>query len=276
VGPRTTHPASGKLFCSTPQDPTSSSRPHSQMRIQMPHSKTHPVRRALAVLLISLPGCSSDLLLPNGPAAGQIVSDVTVVEGGVQDGPVGETLAPLIVKVLTESDEPAEGVQVTFGLVDPAAGSLSPTFATTDGSGLAVASWTLGTVPGSYVAVARIVTAEGADSIEFHATAHPGAPDTMTALPPLNQPGAREQAVRDAPRVRVVDRFGNPVPGTPVAWQVIAGEGRVSGAITSTDAEGLATVEWVLGNRIGIHKLTASVEQSSTGSPAVFEARVLF
>jgi hypothetical protein len=61
-----------------------------------------------------------------------------------------------------------------------------------------------------------------------------------------------------------------------VAWQVIAGGGRVSGTISSTDGEGMATVEWILGNRIGVHKLTASVEQSSTGSPTVFEARVLF
>jgi hypothetical protein len=180
------------------------------------------------------------------------------------------------VKVLTESEEPAEGVQVSFELGDPAAGSLSPAFATTNDGGEAVASWTLGTVPGSYVAVARIATAQGSDSIEFHATAHPAAPDTLTALPPLNQPGAREQAVGEPPQVRVVDRYGNPVPGIPVAWQVIAGEGRVGSSITSTDAAGMATVEWTLGNRIGVHKLTASVEQSSAGSPATFTASVLF
>jgi hypothetical protein len=180
------------------------------------------------------------------------------------------------VKVLTETEEPAAGVQVVFALADPAIGSLSPALATTDEAGEALASWTLGTVPGSYVAVARITTPEGTDSIQFHATARPGAPDTLTALPPLDQPGGREQAVRDPPRVRVVDRFGNAVPDIPVAWQVIAGEGRVGSAITSTDAEGTASVEWILGNRMGVHKLTASVEQSSTGSPATFTARVLF
>jgi hypothetical protein len=274
---RPTHPGWGSLFCCTPLNPTPSSRRHSQMRMRMPHSKTFPVRRALAVLLISLPGCGSDLLLPNGPPGGQIVSQVTMVNGDGQQGPVGEVLDSLLkVRVLTESEAPAEGVQVTFGLADPAAGSLSPALAITNAAGEAVASWTLGTVPGSYVAFARIGTAEGSDSIEFHATAHPAAPDTLTALPPLDQPGVREKAVRDPPRVRVVDRFGNPVPGIPVAWQVIAGEGRVGSAITSSDAEGLATVEWILGNRLGVHKLTASVEQSSTGSPATFTARVLF
>jgi hypothetical protein len=278
VGPRATDPGSAQLFCSTPLDPTPSSRHHSQTCIRMPHSKTFPVRRAFAVLLISLPGCSSDLLLPNDPPPAQVVGQITMVTGDGQDGVVGGVLdLPLKVKVLTESEEPVEGVQVTFALTDPAAGSVNPPLAFTDGAGEAVASWTLGTVAGAYVAVARISTAEGTDkSIEFHATAHAGAPDTLTALPPQNQPGAREQPVTNAPRVLVVDRFGNPVPGIPVAWQVIAGGGSVSGAITSTNGEGLATVEWILGNRIGVHKLTASVEQSSSGSPAVFEARVLF
>jgi len=263
------------LHC-TPLRPDPSSRHHSPMRMRMPHLNPFPVRLALAVLLISLPGCGSDLLLPEGPP-GQLVSEVTMVNGDAQEGPVGGVLAlPLKVKVLTASEEPAEGVQVTFQLADAAAGSLSPPVATTSPEGEAVASWTLGSVPGAYVAVARIATAEGTDSIEFHATARPGAPDTLTPLPPLDQPGAREQVVRDSPQVRVVDRFGNPVPGIPVAWQVIAGEGRVGSAITSTDGEGMATVEWTLGNRMGVHKLTASVEQSSTGSPATFTARVLF
>lgn len=272
---RPTDSGPGRLFCCTPLNPTH--RVGTTPRcMRMLHLTPFSVRHALAVLLISLPGCGSDLLLPEG-SPGQLVSEVTMVNGDAQQGPVGGVLdLPLKVKVLTESEEPAEGVQVTFQLADPAAGSLSPALATTNPAGEAVASWTLGTVPGSYVAVARIATAEGTDSIEFHATAHPAAPDTVTALPPLDQPGAREQAVRDPPKVRVVDRFGNPVPGVPVAWQVIAGEGRVGSAITSTDGEGLATVEWILGNRMGVHKLTASVEQSSTGSPATFTARVLF
>jgi hypothetical protein len=275
MGTRPTHRGPDWVFCCTPLSPAPSSRHYSQMRIRMFHSKTFPMRRALAVLLISLPGCGDDLLLPEGPA-GQPVSEVTMVNGDDQQGPVGGVLAlPLQVKVLTEGGEPAQGVRVIFELGDPAAGSLSPPFATTNDEGEAVASWTLGTVPGSYVAVARVATAEGT-AIEFHATAHPAAPDTLTAIPPLDQPGAREQAVRDSPQVRVVDRFGNPVPGIPVAWQVIAGEGQVGNPITSTDADGRATVDWILGNRLGVHKLTASVEQSSTGSPATFTARVLF
>jgi hypothetical protein len=75
--------------------------------------------------------------------------------------------------------------------------------------------------------------------------------------------------------VRVVDRFGNPVPDVAVAWQVIAGEGTVTSPITTTDAEGKTGVDWTLGNRIGVHKLTAAIE-SATGSPVTFTAVVYF
>jgi hypothetical protein len=65
------------------------------------------------------------------------------------------------------------------------------------------------------------------------------------------------------------------VPDVPVAWQVTAGEGQTSEPITRTAADGTATVEWTLGDRVGVHKLTATIEQAS-GSPATFTATVLF
>jgi hypothetical protein len=55
----------------------------------------------------------------------------------------------------------------------------------------------------------------------------------------------------------------------------MAGEGRVGSPITTTDAAGKASVDWTLGNRIGVHKLTAAIE-SAHGSPVTFTATVLF
>jgi hypothetical protein len=60
-----------------------------------------------------------------------------------------------------------------------------------------------------------------------------------------------------------------------VAWQVTAGEGTVSEPISTTDAEGNASVAWTLGNRIGVHKLTAAIG-NVTGSPVIFTANVFF
>jgi hypothetical protein len=243
----------------------------------MPHTMTLSVRRAFAVVLLGILGCSSDLVLPPSNNGTQIAA-MTKLLGDEQTGPVGEPLDPLVVEVVTESQDPAVGVEVTFEVSDPVGGTVSPDTATTNSEGQAVAHWILGTVPGSYTVVARLTATDGDPAssgkvAEFHASALAGEPDTLSPLIPLLQPGARGEAVRDRPQVRVVDRFGNPVTGEPVAWQVTAGDGRVSSAITTTDAEGKASVDWTLGNRIGFHKLTAAIE-NATGSPIVFMAQV--
>jgi hypothetical protein len=229
------------------------------------------------VLLAGTLGCGGDLLLPDNGGSGETILGFTKVDGDVQLGFVGEALSKqLIVEVLGAGNQPVEGVEVAFELTDAAAGTVDPATAITNSEGVAVATWTLGTVPGSYTVIARLAGAEpGATSAEFTATAKPAAPDTIRAQIPLDQPGRRQQQVKDAPLVRVVDRFGNPVPEVPVAWQVIAGEGTVDSPITTTDAEGKASVGWTLGNRIGVHKLTAAIG-SATGSPVTFTAVVYF
>jgi hypothetical protein len=228
------------------------------------------------VLLTGVLGCGSDLVLPDTPPSQENVA-LTKQDGDAQIGAVGETLAnPLKIKVVTESQQPAGGLEVSFELSDPAAGSVSPATATTNTEGEAVTYWTLGTLPGSYTATARLVGVEGDDKItEFSATAKPAAPDTLSAQTPLGQPGRRNQPVATPPQVRVVDRFGNPVPDVSVAWQVTAGQGTVSTPISTTDAFGIATTEWTLGNLRGVQKLMATIE-SGHGSPVTFTATVLF
>jgi hypothetical protein len=110
---------------------------------------------------------------------------------------------------------------------------------------------------------------------EFTAEAKPGAPETMSGESRTGQAGQRGHEVDSAPVVRIVDRYGNPVPGVAVAWQVTAGEGRVQDPITTTDALGITSAQWTLGDRIGFHQLTASIA-GVTGSPATFSATVLF
>lgn len=242
----------------------------------MPHTNSTIVRRTCLVLLTGVLGCGSDLVLPDAPPSQENVA-LTKLNGDAQIGAVGEMLAnPLQIKVVTENQQPAVGLEVSFELADPAAGMVSPATATTNTEGEAVTYWTLGTLPGSYTATARLVGAEGVDTITvFSATAKPGAPDTLSAQTPLGQPGRRSQPVVTPPQIRVVDRFGNPVPDVPVAWQVTAGQGSVGSPITTTDALGAATTEWTLGNLRGVQKLTAAIE-GAHGSPITFTATVLF
>ena len=241
----------------------------------MPHTIPLTVRRALVVLLVGTVGCGSDLVLPETSADGEQTVALSKVLGDGQTGAVGETLSSLVVQVLDETRSPVIGQEVTFELSDPAAGVVDPAQATTNSEGNAVANWTLGTIPGNYRVVARLVGGAETEIEEFHATAKAGAPDTLRPASPLLQPGRRAQPVATPPAVTVVDRFGNPVPDVPVVWQVAAGEGQVTTPISNTDADGVASVSWTLGDEMGVHKLTAAIE-SDAALPVTFTARVLF
>jgi hypothetical protein len=243
----------------------------------MPHTISQSVRRAFVFALAAILGCGGgDLLLPDPPGGGNVA--LTKVEGDAQTGTVGEALpSPLIVQVLSERQQPVSGRLVEFAITsDSAAGNVSPETAITDSVGQAQARWVLGTSPGSFVVTARVVDGQAeTQAAEFTATAKAAAPDTISAQSDQSQSGRRNAVVGAQPMVRVVDRFGNPVQDVPVVWQVTAGEGQVEQPTTPTDADGRAGAHWTLGNRLGIHRLTATVG-GVTGSPVTFSATVLF
>ena len=213
--------------------------------------------------------------MPEPPGGGENVA-LSKFDGDNQVGTVGETLpAPLIVSVRTARDLPAEEREVEFVTM---AGDLeiARDTAITDSQGNATIHLVLGTVPGDYVILASLIDLEGEAQIqEFIARALPGAPHTLSAASEVTQPGRRARPAPISPIVKVADRFGNAVPEALVTWQVTAGEGQVSEAFTRTAADGSATISWTLGNRTGVHKLTAGVEQP-TVSPVVFTVTVLF
>jgi hypothetical protein len=228
------------------------------------------------ILITGAAGCASgELLLPEPPNGGNNVA-LSKFDGDNQQGTVGEALPkPLIVSVRTARDLPAKEREVEFVTMTGDV-EIARTTAITDSEGNASIHCMLGTVPGDYLIRASLIDIEGEPQIEeFVATARPGAPDTLSATSPVTQPGRRARPAASPPAVRVVDRFGNPVPEALVAWQVTAGQGEVSQALTRTAQDGSAAVEWTLGNRVGVQKLTAAVEQP-TVSPVTFTVTVLF
>ena len=231
--------------------------------------------RAVVLILSGTLGCGGDLLLPDPPGGGENVV-LSKVDGDNQVGVVGERLEqPLIVKVMTARGLPAVSREVEFVFTD-AAGVVSPAQAVTNSEGQAIANWVLGTEPGAQTVSAQLVVGDAEPQAEeFTAQAKPAPPDTLSAKSPTSQPGRRGHKVAAPPVIQVVDRFGNPVPEVPVAWQVSSGEGKVSEAITRTNGDGISTVDWTLGPRVGIQRLTATVGPI-TGSPLSFTATVLF
>ena len=232
--------------------------------------------RALALILAGTLGCGSDLVLPEPPDETLVLSKFA---GDGQKGVVGEQLPqPLVAEVKTGLGRAALEREVEFVFTD-AAGVVTPARAITNSVGQAIATWRLGSATGPQTVVARLVVADTLDlqTQEFTAEAAPGAPDKLSAETPTSQPGRRRQEVGTQPKIQVVDRFGNPVPGVSVAWQVVSGEGEVSEAITLTGDAGTATVKWTLGKLVGLQRLTAAVGPGPvTGSPVTFTATVLF
>lgn len=237
------------------------------------------VQAGAVSLTAFLAGCSGgDLALPQ-PATGL---HLAMVSGNQQTGMVGEALPkPLVVELRDEQGNPIVGRRVAFLVTDgPSAAALTPDTALTDGDGQAVGQWILGRTPGDYGAEARVIIAPSdapaADLVtQFSAAARPGRPDTLRAESKLVQGGQTDEPVEEQPKVRVVDRFGNPVPGIAVYWQASNGSS-VNLSTVVTGEDGMATVVWTIGKRLGTYELQASVDGSVSGSPVTFSAVVFF
>jgi hypothetical protein len=81
----------------------------------------------------------------------------------------------------------------------------------------------------------------------------------------VGQPGA---PLGDPLIVRVTDSDGNPLPGQPVSWKLAGGGGAIDPASSTSNAEGLAFAEWILGPDPGLNVVEAQV----TGDTVTFSA----
>ncbi|MFH1763166.1 MAG: leishmanolysin-related zinc metalloendopeptidase, partial [Gemmatimonadota bacterium] len=119
--------------------------------------------------------------------------------------------------------------------------------------------WTLGTVAGSYLAVAEVSGLSGA--VAFFATATADVPSILVIREGNHQTAQFGTTVSIPPSVRVGDQYGNGVAQVPVVFAVLGGGGSITGAQGLTDGEGVAAVgSWVLGPAPGPNQLSASVE----------------
>ncbi len=99
-----------------------------------------------------------------------------------------------------------------------------------------------------------------------------GAATTMVLNAGDNQNAVVGTAVAVAPSVLVTDSSGNPVSGTAVNFAVVTGGGSVTGASTTTNASGIATVgSWTLGSGAGSNTMDAT-SAGLAGSPVSFTA----
>ncbi|NOT09429.1 MAG: hypothetical protein HOP28_14635 [Gemmatimonadales bacterium] len=167
-----------------------------------------------------------------------------IVQGGEgQTATVSTQLASdLLVKVTDAVDNAKAGVAVTF-TISSGGGTLTTTTATSDANGLASTKWTLGNLSGTQTV---LVAASGVTPVSVAATARAAAPQSVAVVSGSNQTAVPGTTLPDSLRVRVLDRFGNPVSGATVTFTPRANGGTVSPTTAVTDANGRAATRWTL------------------------------
>lgn len=223
--------------------------------------------RLLAATVVIF-ACSGDSSGPNNNNnGGNTPAAIASQSGTGQTGMVGAALAqPLVVKVTNSTGGAVARAVVTFR-VGSGNGSVTPAVDTTDASGLAQASFRLGTSTAEEQRVDAQTVGLGA-VVAFTATSQPGPAATLEKLTEVGCAIPGGSGARDVV-VRVTDSFGNPVPAARVDWNA-TGSGNAAPTSSTTGADGRATTRWSAGSEAG-QSLTASV---SGLTAAVFTAQL--
>src|SRR5690606_6336868 len=96
------------------------------------------------------------------------------------------------------------------------------------------------------------------DSVTFTATGMAGAASVIEIVSGDESPDT--VATSRTLEVLVTDVHGNVKPGEQVTWQVTGGDGSLSAAVIATNSNGVASVEWTLGQTAGGQSVQASID----------------
>ena len=185
--------------------------------------------------------------------------------GNNQSDTVAATLATYSVRIADQYGNAKPGTTVNWAVTG--GGSITPS-SISNGLGIASATRVLGTVAGPQGATATVSGLTGSP-VAFSATATHGAATTIQKFAGDGQ-SATAGAQVTPPTAKVVDQFGNPVPGANVTFVASGGGGGIVDPTTPipTDTAGKATVTtWTLGPTAGTNNDTLTA--SAAGLPSV-------
>jgi hypothetical protein len=195
--------------------------------------RPHP---CFVVALCAAAACSHDTTSASPPTPGTSTSsnglNISIDSTFTNRTTVVATAIPAIVHV-TLAGQPSAGVTVSW-IVPAGGGSVSPASSTTDASGVATATWTMGDTARAYTLTAAITGA----SVTLQATATAGDPVTLSKV--SADTIAVAAGASTLVTVRAVDKLGNPVSGVVVSWASTGGALTITA--TTTGASGNAEV----------------------------------
>jgi hypothetical protein len=171
---------------------------------------------------------------------------VTVVSGTAQNVQAGQQLpAPLVVQVTDASDRSVSETPVSF-TISSGGGKLSQALDTTDASGNASVTWTVGTSAGTGQVQARAQLVVAPAGFDVTINAGPPALIAQASNPVGSTAGGFETG--DSTAIKVTDTFSNPIAGQAVTFSVVSGGGAVSATTKSTGSDGVARTSWTVGS----------------------------
>ena len=192
-----------------------------------------------------------------------LLSSITANGGTNQSGTVGTTLPTPLSVVVTDGylNQPVPGVSITFS-TPGSVGTFNPPTAVTNSSGIVTTQYTLPTTAGSVVVTAASsAIAQNPPAIPTTLT------ETATAGPPASLAdvsGGGQSApvgtMLPAPLVvRLIDSYGNRVPGIPVTFIDNGAKGGFTPSnMITTDSTGTATVNYTVSTRVKSIVITPS------------------
>ncbi len=198
----------------------------------------------------------------------QAVAGLYPAQDSVLLGTVG-SLVPLNVRAIGPGGAPLADTLVVFRVVE-GNGILETEEAETNDEGMAQATLRLPNRPGDVLVRAQI---SGSDTLGtvFAVTTEVGTPQRVVSIAGDGQRAATGGTLPEALGVRVLDEFGNSVPGAEVRFQVLQGGGRVLPGATPTDEDGRAFARWTLGGAGGA-QLVAAVVPGADDALLTFQA----
>jgi plastocyanin len=209
----------------------------------------------------------------NGPTASspRAIQKAASASGDGQTGTINTALLQPLRVLVTQSGVPRQGDTVTWAA--PGAGaSVAPVKSVTDVSGIATTAWTVGSSVGSQSATATLAGAIGSPVV-FSAAATPAPAPVIAKTAAASGDGqSGTVAATLANPLRVLATLsGAPLAGDTVTWAAVGTGASVSPTRSVTDASGIATTMWTLGQLAGGQSATATLA-GATGSPVTFAA----
>jgi hypothetical protein len=206
------------------------------------------LRPAALLALFAAVACDGGTTGPAAPAS--LVAMTATTQNAEVATPVP---VPPAVRVSDDRGRGLAGVSVAFA-VTGGNGSVAAS-SITDAGGVAVAQgWVMGTVAEENALTASV---GGIAPVVFRAAAAAGAPTGLEKAGGDAQSAAVATVLADSIGVRVVDQFGNGVPGQVVNFA--ASSGTLNAARATTGAQGHARVSLVAPNRPGTVQVFAGM-----------------